>query len=103
MARGTARVRRRALAAHLVEAPPLPVAIVAEHFHKTAGVEVCAPWTVIVDQTIVSKLRAIENLFDAVPTIEKLTVEDIKEAFKSIQGEEQQTVFKILPVNERQK
>ncbi|WP_413365613.1 EF-P 5-aminopentanol modification-associated protein YfmH [Lysinibacillus sp. 3P01SB] len=43
------------------------------------------------------------NLFDAVPTIEKLTVEDIKEAFKSIQGEEQQTVFKILPVNERQK
>ncbi|KGR86484.1 EF-P 5-aminopentanol modification-associated protein YfmH [Lysinibacillus odysseyi] len=43
------------------------------------------------------------NLFDAVPTIEKLTIEDIKEAFKSLQGEEQQTVFKILPVNERQK
>lgn len=43
------------------------------------------------------------NLFDAVPTIEKLTVEDVKEAFKSLQGEEQQTVFKIMPVNERQK
>lgn len=41
------------------------------------------------------------NLFDAVPTIEKLTVEDIKEAFKSLQGEEQQTVFKVLPVKER--
>ena len=43
------------------------------------------------------------NLFDAVPIIEKLTVEDVKEAFKSLQGEEQQTVFKIMPVNERQK
>ncbi|PKC52507.1 M16 family metallopeptidase [Rhizophagus irregularis] len=41
------------------------------------------------------------NLFDAVPVIEKLTIEDIKEAFKSIQGESQQTIFKILPVSER--
>ena len=43
------------------------------------------------------------NLFDAVPTVEKLTVEDVREAFKSLQGEEQQTVFKIVPVSERKK
>lgn len=41
------------------------------------------------------------NLFDAVPVIEKLTVDDIKEAFKTILGESQQTMFKVLPVNER--
>lgn len=41
------------------------------------------------------------NLFDAVPVIEKLTLVDIKEAFQSLQGTEQQTVFKILPVSER--
>ncbi|MFY3793333.1 EF-P 5-aminopentanol modification-associated protein YfmH [Ureibacillus sp. MALMAid1270] len=41
------------------------------------------------------------NLFDAVPVIEKLTVEDIKEAFGTILGESQQTVFKVVPVNER--
>ncbi|MEC1179287.1 pitrilysin family protein [Metasolibacillus meyeri] len=41
------------------------------------------------------------NLFDVVPVLEKLTVEDIVEAFKTIQGEEQQTVFKVLPVGER--
>lgn len=42
------------------------------------------------------------NLFDAVPTLEKLTVKDITEAFQTIQGQEQQTVFKVLPVNERE-
>ena len=41
------------------------------------------------------------NLFDAVPVIEKLTVDDIKEAFETILGESQQTVFKVLPVSER--
>ena len=35
------------------------------------------------------------NLFDVVPTVRKITVEDIEEAFETIQGEEQQTVFKI--------
>ena len=39
------------------------------------------------------------NLFDTVPTLEKLTVEDVAEAFKTIQGEEQQTVFKIMPMS----
>ena len=43
------------------------------------------------------------NLFDAVPTVEKLTVEDVREAFKTLQGEDQQTVFKIVPVSEREK
>ena len=43
------------------------------------------------------------NLFDVVPTIETLTVDDITEAFKSIQGDDQQTVFKVLPVSERGK
>ena len=37
------------------------------------------------------------NLFDVVPVLEALTIEDIAEAFKTIQGESQQTVFKILP------
>ena len=41
------------------------------------------------------------NLFDAVPVIEKLTVDDIKEAFGTILGESQQTVFKVMPMNER--
>ncbi len=41
------------------------------------------------------------NLFDAVPVIEKLTVDDIKEAFGTILGESQQTVFKVIPVSER--
>lgn len=40
------------------------------------------------------------NLFDCVPVIEKITLEDVKEAFQSIQGESQQTVFKILPLSE---
>lgn len=42
------------------------------------------------------------NLFDVVPTIEKITVEDVKEAFKTIEGESQQTVFKILPTRKRE-
>lgn len=41
------------------------------------------------------------NLFDAVPVIEKITLNDVMEAFKTIQGESQQTVFKILPSSER--
>lgn len=41
------------------------------------------------------------NLFDAVPVIEKLTVDDIANAFKTIEGESQQTVFKILPISEK--
>lgn len=42
------------------------------------------------------------NLFDVVPALEKLTVEDIAEAFKTIQGTSQQTVFTISPVSERE-
>ncbi|MGN7479460.1 EF-P 5-aminopentanol modification-associated protein YfmH [Solibacillus silvestris] len=41
------------------------------------------------------------NLFDAVPMLETITVEDIFKAFETIQGSEQQTVFTILPINER--
>ncbi|MCH7321002.1 insulinase family protein [Solibacillus sp. MA9] len=41
------------------------------------------------------------NLFDVVPMLETLTVEDIVQAFKTVQGEEQQTVFTILPVSQR--
>jgi len=43
------------------------------------------------------------DLFEVVPTLEALTVADVKEAFQAILGEEQQTVFKILPVKERDK
>lgn len=41
------------------------------------------------------------NLFDVVPVLETITVEDIEKAFTTIQGEEQQTVFTIMPVNGR--
>lgn len=41
------------------------------------------------------------NLFDVVPVLETITVEDIAQAFQSIQGEAQQTVFQILPISER--
>ena len=41
------------------------------------------------------------NLFDAVPTIEKITVDDIVKEFETIQGETQQTVFKVLPMSEK--
>ncbi|NOG27462.1 EF-P 5-aminopentanol modification-associated protein YfmH [Lysinibacillus fusiformis] len=37
------------------------------------------------------------NLFDVVPVLEELTVDDLYKAFASVQGESQQTVFKILP------
>ncbi|TKI71701.1 insulinase family protein [Lysinibacillus mangiferihumi] len=37
------------------------------------------------------------NLFDVVPVLEELTIEDLTKAFASIQGESQQTVFKVLP------
>lgn len=37
------------------------------------------------------------NLFDVVPVLEELTIEDLTKAFVSIQGESQQTVFKVLP------
>ena len=43
------------------------------------------------------------DLFEVVPTLESLTVADVKEAFQAILGEEQQTVFKILPLQERDK
>lgn len=41
------------------------------------------------------------NLFDVVPVLETITVEDVEKAFKTIQGEEQQTVFTIMPVSGR--
>lgn len=41
------------------------------------------------------------NLFDVVPVLETITVVDIKKAFETIQGEEQQTVFTIMPVSGR--
>jgi len=41
------------------------------------------------------------DLFDAVPVLEKMTVEDLQKAFKSIEGEEQQTVFSVLPKKEQ--
>lgn len=41
------------------------------------------------------------NLFDVVPMLESLTVDDITQAFKTVQGIEQQTVFTVLPVSER--
>lgn len=37
------------------------------------------------------------NLFDAVPVLETITVADLEEAFKTIQGESQQTAFIVLP------
>lgn len=40
------------------------------------------------------------NLFDAVPVIEELTYEDVVEAMKSIQGEQQQATFTVLPLKE---
>lgn len=41
------------------------------------------------------------NLFDVVPTIEKLTQQDVVEALKTLEGESQQTLFKIIPVSEK--
>lgn len=41
------------------------------------------------------------NLFDVVPMLETITVEDIEKAFATIQGEDQQTVFTIMPISGR--
>lgn len=41
------------------------------------------------------------NLFDVVPMLETITVEDIEKAFETIQGEDQQTVFTIMPISGR--
>ena len=43
------------------------------------------------------------DLFDVVPTLETLTLESIEEAFQTIVGEAQQTVFKINPISEKKK
>ncbi|MBO2534637.1 EF-P 5-aminopentanol modification-associated protein YfmH [Rummeliibacillus suwonensis] len=43
------------------------------------------------------------NLFDSVAAIEELTLADVKQAFQSLQGESQQTVFKILPLKDSTK
>lgn len=43
------------------------------------------------------------NLFDAVPVLEKMTVSDLQDAFVSIQGESQQTVFTIQPKKDQAK
>ncbi|WP_391208758.1 EF-P 5-aminopentanol modification-associated protein YfmH [Psychrobacillus sp. L4] len=37
------------------------------------------------------------NLFDVVPALENLTMEEVKEAFESLKNEETHTVFKIIP------
>jgi predicted Zn-dependent peptidase len=42
------------------------------------------------------------DLFEAVPVLEQMTVADLQEAFVSIQGEEQQTVFSVLPKKEQE-
>lgn len=41
------------------------------------------------------------NLFEVVPVLEQMTVADLQDAFTSIQGENQQTVFSILPKKEQ--
>ena len=42
------------------------------------------------------------DLFEVVPTLETLTIDDVKKAFQAILGEEQQTVFKIMPMQKRE-
>lgn len=42
------------------------------------------------------------NLFDVVPTTESITKADVMSALETIRGEEQQTVFKVLPTSEKQ-
>lgn len=42
------------------------------------------------------------NLFDVVPTIEAITLEDVMSALETIRGEEQQTVFKVMPSSDKQ-
>ena len=41
------------------------------------------------------------NLFDIVPMLEEITIDDITQAFASIQGESQQTSFVIEPLGEQ--
>ena len=55
--RRAARVRRRALAAHLVQALALAVPLVAELLHEAAGVEVRAARAVLVDGAAVGEGR----------------------------------------------
>jgi len=43
------------------------------------------------------------DLFDAVPVLEKMTVADLQQAFETLQGESQQTVFSILPKKDKVK
>lgn len=43
------------------------------------------------------------NLFDAVPTLEALTFDDIQQALTSVQGESQQTIFTVLPMEQEEK
>lgn len=43
------------------------------------------------------------DLFDAVPVLEKMTVADLQQAFETIQGVGQQTVFSILPKKDKVK
>lgn len=40
------------------------------------------------------------NLFDAVPVIEELTMADVEQAMKSIQGITQQSTFTVKPLKE---
>ncbi|AYC29300.1 EF-P 5-aminopentanol modification-associated protein YfmH [Paenisporosarcina cavernae] len=37
------------------------------------------------------------ELFDVLPLLEKLTIEDVKQSVASLAGDEKQTVFKVLP------
>ena len=43
------------------------------------------------------------DLFDVVPTLETLTLDFVEEAFQTIVGEEQQTVFKVNPISEQKR
>ena len=58
LARRAARVSHRAFAAHLVQAPALLVAIIAEIFYEASSVEVRATRAVIVNQPVIRELRA---------------------------------------------
>lgn len=42
------------------------------------------------------------NLFDVVPTLEKLTVEDLHKAFQTFSDESGRTVFTIVPSEKAQ-
>src|ERR1039458_6843249 len=51
------RERRRPLAAHFVQTPPLPRALVVERLHELSGVEVRAPRALVVDALAVCEQR----------------------------------------------